>query len=414
MTRRSRAPARSRRARAAQAMGRADEASANHPRAMARRPLRSAGGGASSLREFGSSLAKADHVHRADRLLYAGYLSAGARAAVLAGPDVLGASSSSDRERRARPMSPWAHQGGSVGIAQRPRSPVLKNPVRPGAPGASTKAGGPAEPRALTNRGALVNPDRWWSERKMVAPHAARPSTSSRLAFEVCDQTVQPDSSEAQVDAAFHAGWIALRFLNDAPSAAKRFALAARGRRENPLSRCARCLLAGPSRRGHGRFRSGQDFLHARRERADRLLRATRRATSSVRPVSPSVRPPAAAEGDRRDEAVRVVQALYIDGLDDLAAALAFDTARQWRDESQLAAMGRGGEAARGYGDSGSIRQDRRHARAILWKRWPFRPSACRLSCRSRAPQTCPPSMRLRGRKANSSGMRIQGLARKG
>ena len=31
-----------------------------------------------------------------------------------------------------------------------------------------------------------------------------------RLAFEVCDQTVRPDSSEAQVDAAFHAGWIAL------------------------------------------------------------------------------------------------------------------------------------------------------------------------------------------------------------
>ena len=37
------------------------------------------------------------------------------------------------------------------------------------------------------------------------------------------------------MDAAFHAGWIALRFLNDAPSAAKRFALAAQAA-ENPLS----------------------------------------------------------------------------------------------------------------------------------------------------------------------------------
>ncbi len=53
-----------------------------------------------------------------------------------------------------------------------------------------------------------------------------------------------------------------------------------------------------------------------------------------------ALRPPmAVAEGDRRDEAVRAVQALYGDGLDDLAAALAFDAARQWRDESQLAAM---------------------------------------------------------------------------
>ena len=49
--------------------------------------------------------------------------------------------------------------------------------------------------------------------------------------------------------------------------------------------------------------------------------------------------PAAAAEGERRDEAVRVVEALYADGNDDVAAALAFDAARQWRDESQLAAM---------------------------------------------------------------------------
>ena len=36
-----------------------------------------------------------------------------------------------------------------------------------------------------------------------------------RLAFEVCDETVRPETSEAEVDADFHAGWIALRFLDD-------------------------------------------------------------------------------------------------------------------------------------------------------------------------------------------------------
>ena len=49
--------------------------------------------------------------------------------------------------------------------------------------------------------------------------------------------------------------------------------------------------------------------------------------------------PPAAAEGEGRDEAIRAVEALYDDGLDDLAAGLAFDAARQWRDDSQVAAM---------------------------------------------------------------------------
>src|SRR4029077_8731308 len=84
------------------------------------------------------------------------------------------------------------------------------------------------------DRAAVVHPDRRWSERKMGARALLDPD-EPRLAFEVCDETVRPDSSEAQVDAAFHAGWIALRFLNDAPSAAKRFALAAEAA-ENPLS----------------------------------------------------------------------------------------------------------------------------------------------------------------------------------
>ena len=47
----------------------------------------------------------------------------------------------------------------------------------------------------------------------------------------------------------------------------------------------------------------------------------------------------AAAEGDRRNEAVRAAEALYADGLDNLASELALDAARQWPDEPQLAAM---------------------------------------------------------------------------
>jgi peptidoglycan lytic transglycosylase len=61
--------------------------------------------------------------------------------------------------------------------------------------------------------------------------------------------------------------------------------------------------------------------------------------------------PKAAAEGDRRDEAVGAVAALYVDGLDDLAASLAFDAARQWRDEAQIAAMA---EVVQRFGDAGT------------------------------------------------------------
>ena len=64
-------------ARAAQAMGRADEASQIIRALWRDGPFDPLAEGV-ILREFGSSLAKADHVYRADRLLYAGYFSAGA------------------------------------------------------------------------------------------------------------------------------------------------------------------------------------------------------------------------------------------------------------------------------------------------------------------------------------------------
>ncbi|HEV7480861.1 MAG TPA: hypothetical protein VGO05_11355, partial [Roseiarcus sp.] len=64
-------------ARAGQAMGRPEEAS-QIIRALWRDGNVDALSESVVLREFGSSLTKADHVYRADRLLYAGYLSAGA------------------------------------------------------------------------------------------------------------------------------------------------------------------------------------------------------------------------------------------------------------------------------------------------------------------------------------------------
>ena len=170
-----------------------------------------------------------------------------------------------------------------------------------------------------------------------------------RLAFEVCDGAVRPDSSEAEVDARFHAGWVALRFLHDAPLAAERFALAAEAA-ENPLSVARAAYWQGRAAEAIGDERAAKGF-YARAARvpiafygqlAAERLGETRLALRA---------PPAAAEGEGRDEAVGAVQALYADGLDDLAAALAFDAAREWRDESQLAAMA---EVVKQHDDAGT------------------------------------------------------------
>ena len=319
-------------ARADEAMGRADEAS-QVIRALWRDGNFDGLTESVILRDFGGSLTKADHAYRADRLFYAGYLGASARTAALAGPDVLALAQARIAAARA-PMS---------AALVRAVPPALRND-----PGLlfsriqyARRAGRIYEAAVMLSlaprdRDALVNRDRWWSERKMVA-RALLDLDEPRLAFEVCDETVRPDSSEAQVDAAFHAGWIALRFLDDAPLAAKRFAVAAEAA-ENPLSVARAAYWQGRAAEAMGNSRSAKGF-YARAasvpiayygQLAARRLGETRLALHA---------PPAAAEGDRRDEAVRAVEALYADGLDDLAAGVAFDAARRWRDEAQLAAM---------------------------------------------------------------------------
>ncbi len=319
-------------ARAAQAMGRPEEAS-QIIRGLWRDGNFDALTESVILRDFGALLAKPDHAYRADRLFYAGYLSAGARAAALAGPDVL------------------ALAQARIAAAREPMSPALVKAVPPALrndPGLlfsriqyARRAGRVYEAEVMLSlaprdRDALVNRDRWWSERKMVA-RALLDLGEARLAFEVCDETVRPDSSEAQVDAAFHAGWIALRFLDDAPVAAKRFALAA-AVAENPLSVARAAYWQGRAAEAMGDSEAANRFYA--RAASVPIAYYGQLAAQRLGETRLTFRAPAAAAaGDRREDAVRVVQALYADGLDDLAAALAFDAARNWRDESQLAAM---------------------------------------------------------------------------
>ena len=82
------------------------------------------------IREFGSSLAQADHKYRADRLFYAGAFAAAMRAAALAGSDVLALANARVRSC-ARAAERRGSQSGPAGAAERSWSYVRQNPVRP-------------------------------------------------------------------------------------------------------------------------------------------------------------------------------------------------------------------------------------------------------------------------------------------
>jgi len=319
-------------ARAAKAMGRGEEAT-RIIRALWRDGNFDALTESVILRDFGPSLAKDDHKYRADRLIYAGYAGAAARAAALAGPDVLALAEARVQAARA-PLSAAVLR--AVPPALRSDPGLLFSRVQ-----YARRAGRLYEAAVLLSlaphdRPAVISPDRWWSERKMVAA-ALLDLGEPRLAFQVCAETARPETSEAEVDADFRAGWIALRFLDDPTSAAEWFALAAVAA-DDPLSiaraaywqgRAAEALGGSEAARGFYE-RAASEPIAYYGQLAARRLGQTRLALRA---------PKAAAEGDRRDEAVGAVAALYGQGLDDLAASLAFDAAREWRDESQIAAM---------------------------------------------------------------------------
>ncbi len=296
------------------------------------------------LREFGVALLRADHKARADRLLYAENYGPALRAAALAGADEMALAEVRIAAARG-PLSPALLKAAPQALKNDPGLLFarIQDARRSGrAFEAATLIG-----LAPKDRAALINPDKWWTERRMVARELLD-LNEPKLAYEICDKAARPDEAAAQVDLDFHAGWIALRFLGDAPAAAKWFALAAEAA-DTPLSIARAAYWRGRAAEAMNDVEDAAlDYESAASEPIAYYgqLAAERLGVKRLQLRAPV----AVAEGEARDEAVRATEALYRDGLDDLATALAFEAAREWRDEAQMAAMAavvkRYGEAA--------------------------------------------------------------------
>jgi len=285
------------------------------------------------LREFGAALTRADHKYRADRLLYAESFASALRAAALAGPDI----SALARARIAAVRGPL-----TPALAMAVPPPLRNDPGLLFARIRDARRSNRAYEAAVLlelaprDRAALVNPDRWWSERRKVVGELLD-LDEPRLAFELCDNMVRPDDSADQVDADFYAGWIALRFLGNARAAAQRFERAAQVA-QTPISIARAAYWRGRAAEALGD--SDDAKVHYETAASEPIAYYGQLAAQRLGEKRLALRAPiAAAEGERRDEAVRAAEALYADGLDELASGLGFDAARQWRDESQIAAM---------------------------------------------------------------------------
>ncbi|MBY6241865.1 lytic transglycosylase domain-containing protein [Methylosinus sp. Sm6] len=289
----------------------------------------------SARKEFSEFLDAADHKYRADRLLYAEKAAAALRIAAHAGADVLELAraralalneTATDKSFAAVPAALQNDPGLVFArvYTLRHHKKFLE--------AATLLRAAPRDPALV------VDGDAWWVERRLLARKLldlGRPAE----AFELCAGHAARSLSY-RVEAEFHAGWIALRFLGDPAEAERRFETILRIA-ETPIQKSRGAYWLGRAREA----KATPEAVAAARDAFEQAaLQSTtfygqlarERLGVAASPLRPG---PAPAVGEARDEAVRAVELLF--ALDEraLAAPLAADAAKTLDNDAQLAAL---------------------------------------------------------------------------
>src|SRR5208283_2433755 len=191
----------------------------------------------------------------------------------------------------------------------------------------------------------LVDGEAWWTERKTIA-RKLLDRGDTKHAYEVFARHAAKTAS-SQVEAEFHAGWIALRFLDDIDAAERHFDRAV-AIAETPHQKSrAEYWRARAAEARHTPEQDETARAHYR-EAANHSTTfygqlALAKLGSNVSPVRPSPEP---AEGDARDESVRVVELLIAVGEKEAMGALASDAAKHLENPGQVAALAIAAERA--------------------------------------------------------------------
>ncbi len=285
--------------------------------------------------EFGADLTRGDYKYKADRLMYKEQAPAALRYAVSAGPDVVAlekaraaviAEAPSDKAIAAVPESLRKDPGLILAEVQKlRRADKLMDAAN-------------LMQSAPRDRVALIDGDEWWTERRMLA-RKLLDNGNINAAYVIC-ATASPSTNEDRIESEFHAGWIALRFMNDPSRATYHFAQAAK-LAETPTSiariaywqaRTAAAVMSPDAL-------SQADALYRKAAvyGATYYGQLARQALGLAE--DPLHAPVREAVGPARDDAVRTVELLYAAGEKESATALASEMAGSSRDERQLAAL---------------------------------------------------------------------------
>ncbi|MCG6115715.1 MAG: lytic transglycosylase domain-containing protein [Mesorhizobium sp.] len=173
---------------------------------------------AAILREFGRIIPAADHRHRMERMLYIDRITAAERVAALGGGEALtrawaavtrgerNAASLLDAVPQSQRSSGWYFAKGRH---------LRRN-------GEKYREAAQVILQAPNDSLAQVDPETWWFERRVLSRELLDVGDAQNAYRVAAAHT--GGTPATQVDAAFHAGWYALRALNDASTAYRHFA----------------------------------------------------------------------------------------------------------------------------------------------------------------------------------------------
>lgn len=285
--------------------------------------------------EFGTYLTSADHKARADRLLYEGEADAGLRAAALAGRPVVAlaklrlAVSAEVANDKMFAAIPAAMQSDPAYLFAKIQKLRRADKVKDAA---ALMLSAPRDPALL------VDGDAWWIERRIIA-RKLLDLNDPAFAYRICAEHAA-ESDEAKIDAEFHAGWIALRFLNDPALAAKHFDAAAL-LAQTPISIARIAYWQGRAAEispGDDADARSKAYYERAAAQVATYYGQLARERLQLKPIAlRSIGSP--ATGAARDQSVRAVELLYALGENDLALNLAVDAAQHLTSDSQLAAL---------------------------------------------------------------------------
>jgi soluble lytic murein transglycosylase len=284
------------------------------------------------LKNFGSALTPADHIYRADRLMLREQTPAAARAAALGGKDAQALFRA--QVDLANDVA-WAKVAGRVPAALRDDPALLylrihgERHAEHFAEAARLMASAPRDPAVL------ASPDDWWTERRLIARKLLDQGDFGG-AYRMCAEH-SAVSNESRLEAEFHAGWIALRFLNDPVLAAPHFdAMALLAHTPHSVSRAD--YWRGRAAEAQGK--DGRPLFARAAAESETFYGQLARAKLGDEALA--LRAPAtAAEGAARKTPVRAVELLFMLGEKEAARELALDSAHVLQEPEQMAALSR-------------------------------------------------------------------------